>query len=144
MILTGEQLVKANQIVPGSLTKIDNGVVPSFGPDPGGYTLTGETLWMYYHLAPGKSISFKTTEEVTITEGQIGLLFIKSTYARQGIILVTNSPVDAGYTGKLTIRLFNSSDEYVKLFGCGGFMQLVVSEANLTEVSYNGRWQGDK
>lgn len=141
MNLTGMEIVRRGLVYPAAISKIDNGICPSHGPDPAGYTLTANVDWVRYPLAPLGSISFKTRETVTIPLNYVGLLFCKSTYARQGIILVTNTPADGGYTGTLTVRLFNSGDSHVVLWGLGGFMQIVISEADgALTPAYNGRW----
>jgi len=142
-MLTGAEIVARQLVTPAVSTKIDDGVVPSYGPDPAGYTLTADVDWVHWTLKPLESIKFLTKERVTIPRDYIGLLFCKSTYARRGIILVTNTPVDGGYEGPLTIRLFNSGDEPVLLWGQGGFMQMVVSQATgLESPAYTGRWMG--
>lgn len=141
MNLTGTEIVNRRLVVPGFATKQDDGLVPSFGPDPGGYTMTAAVNWERYVLQPLSSIKFKTAEFVDIPKHLTGLLFCKSTYARQGIILVTNTPADGGYKGQLTIRLFNSGDEPVTLYGMGGFLQIVFSQNEGAEAeAYTGRW----
>lgn len=142
MNLTGLEIVNRGLVVPGFTVKQDDGVVPSYGPDPGGYTMTAAVNWDTYVLMPLHSIKFKTAEQVHIPKHLTGLLFCKSTYARQGIILVTNTPADGGYHGQLTIRLFNSGDEPVTLYGMGGFMQIVFSQNEGQETgAYSGRWE---
>lgn len=143
MNLTGREIVNRGLVYPAVATKVDDGVVPSYGPDPGGYTMTAAVNWDTYVLMPLQSIKFKTAEHVHIPKHLTGLLFCKSTYARQGVILVTNTPADGGYQGQLTIRLFNSGDEPVTLYGMGGFLQIVFSQNEGAEAeAYVGRWSG--
>lgn len=141
MNLTGMSIVERELVYPAEYRKVDDGVIPSYGPDPAGYTLTADVDWETFVLEPLKSVKFKTAETVAIPVDHVGLLFCKSTYARQGVILVTNTPADGGYRGQLTIRLFNSGDEPVTLYGRGGFLQIIFSQADGAETeSYTGRW----
>lgn len=139
--LTGQQIIELNIVSNAICTKVDDGHTPSYGCDAALYTLTGAVAWIYFMLPPFASTTFKTFEKITMPFNCSGTLSLKSTYSRQGIILVTNSPVDPGYEGDLTIRLFNSSDTTVTLFGAGGFMQLEVHLLDKeTSMPYKGRW----
>jgi deoxycytidine triphosphate deaminase len=141
--LSGNQIVTAGMIDPFYVSKQDNGSVPSYGPDPGGYTLTGDCHWLgNLHLAPGDTVQFPSVEVVFLPTDCVGMLFAKSTYARQGLVLVTNTPVDGGYSGRITFRFVNTGDRSVALHSAGGFVQLCVARLEEHGARYNGRWQG--
>lgn len=141
MNLTGLEIVRRQLVTPASPVKVDDGIVPSWGPDPAGYTIRADVDWVRRPLMPFQSIKMLSLEEVAIPVNCVGLLYTKSTYARKGIVLVTNTPADGGYRGKLTIRLFNSGDEEVVLWGQGGFMQVVFGQAEGETIEYQGRWK---
>jgi deoxycytidine triphosphate deaminase len=141
MYLTGKEIVKSGMIVPSVWAKVDDGVTPSFGPDPGGYTLTADVNWERYYLMPGRTVVMDSSEYIELPIDCIGHLFLKSTYSRQGLVLVTNSPVDGGYKGRLTFRLLNTSDHTVTLHGMGGFVQMCIARLFGDTSRYYGRWQ---
>lgn len=143
MISTGQSIIDQQIIIYATPTKQDNGLLPSYGPDGCGYTMRGLFIDRseIVEISPFKSISIKTKEIVKMPNDMAGLLYIKSTYARQGIILVTNAPVDPGYNGTLTIRFFNSSEKPVKIYTMGGLAMLIVYKLIDSVPSYNGRHQ---
>lgn len=143
-VLTGKQLHDM-QIVRGCPEhKVDDFQLPSYGPDGCGITLRGLFLQREnaLEIQPFESISVKTVETVHIPTNMLGRLYIKSTYARAGFILVTNAPVDPGYNGTLTIRLFNSSAKPQYIWKYGGLAMLIVEELSEEADAYAGRHQG--
>ena len=141
MMLSGRQIWQRGIIINGFATKIDDNHIPSYGLDGMLYTFKADVNWTWYPLLPGKFQLLKTFEFVHMPVNCGGLLYLKSTYSRQGIVLTTNSPVDPGYRGKLSIGLFNASDLIVELIGTGGFMQMVVHEMSESAIAYQGRHQ---
>lgn len=144
-VMSGELLRKSGIILNGVNEKVDDKILPSYGMDGALYTFRARETFGnldVYHLPPFRSISLLTLEEVWIPHDCIGRLYPKSTYSRQGVILVTNSPVDPGYKGPLAIRLFNTNfDQTVDIFLRGGLMQMVVDQLDdETRMGYNGRW----
>lgn len=141
MMLTGRLIWGRGIIVGGFPQKIDDGVIPSYGLDGMLYTFRADMERVIYELQPLQFALFKTLEYVHMPINCGGLLYLKSTYSRQGIVLTTNSPVDPGYAGKLSIGLFNASAECVYLVGAGGFMQMVVHQMSESVEAYSGRHQ---
>lgn len=140
-MLTGKQIWNHRIIDNGLAYKQDDGKIPSYGLDGMLYTFAISVDWQFSTLSPMQFRVFKTLETVRMPDDCGGLLTIKSTYGRQGVILTTNSPVDPGYVGALTVGLFNCSDEIVMLYGHGGFMQMTVHRLEeKTELKYEGRW----
>lgn len=141
-VLTGEQIIAHDIVIPYIHHKQDDGKLPSYGPDGCLYTLRVDVVWEHCLLPSMASIDLKTLEQVYMPLDCCGILTLKSTYNRKGLILVTNSPVDPGYNGPLTVRLFNSSSFTQVLYGEGGFMQLMIHRLEKgTDLAYNGRWQ---
>ena len=141
MMLTGEQIWSRSIIRGGECVKVDDGVLPSYGLDGMLYTFRARVAWQHMTIGPLNFLCFDTLETVDMPKNCGGLLYLKSTYSRRGLVLTTNSPVDPGYEGSLKIGLFNGGLEPVKLFGQGGFMQLVVHEMSEEVEAYDGRWQ---
>ena len=146
-VLTGNRLLELDIIQNGINYKADNGTIPSYGLDGCLYTFRTESPEDGKYrkvLQSFQSISFITYEAVCLPNNCVGYLFAKSTYSRKGLILVTNSPVDPGYCGRLTMRFFNSSDEPITIQLLGGLMQMIVHElTEPTDLPYNGRWQNN-
>lgn len=143
-VLTGQQLHDLLIVRGTTRYKVDDRQLPSYGPDGCGVTLRGCFLERVaaLEIPAFGSVSVKTIETVHIPTNMLGRLYIKSTYAREGFILVTNAPVDPGYNGTLTIRLFNSSDKPKLLWTQGGLAMLIVEELTEHAEAYNGRHQG--
>ncbi len=140
-MLTGQEIYDAD-IVHGAINKkIDNGIIPSYGLDGCGYTLRVEGLHKIASIPAMSYLRFTTYETIFMPNDKMGLLYLKSTYSRQGLILVTNSPVDPGYDGVLTIILFNPNTYPVQVYLDGGVAMLVVHELSHAVESYNGRWK---
>lgn len=141
MVLTGKQIVDMSIVTPAVAMKIDDMDMPSRGMEPNGYTLTSSDTREHVLVKPLATVTFKTHEVVNIPIGYVGTLYAKSTYARQGLILVTNTPVDAGYRGVLTMRFFNSGDRDVLVRPSGGLMQMIVHRLDeQPNEPYKGRW----
>lgn len=151
-VLAGEIIQRLHIVAGGIGYKYDDGKTPSFGLDGAAYTFRidpiyadgGKTKTQRKVIQPGESFVFKTFETVDMPDDCVGTLYIKSTYARQGLILVTNSMVDPGYAGNLTMRVFNTSTEDpITINMLGGLMQMIVHKlAEPTNMAYNGRHQG--
>lgn len=142
-MLSGKQIWNQGIIVNGLAFKQDDGETPSRGLDGMLYTFGADVYWDKYYIHPGQFLLFHTLEEVNMPIDCGGLLSLKSTYSRKGLILTTNSPVDPGYFGSLSIGLFNCTDELVQLWGRGGFMQMTVHRMEeAADAPYYGRHQG--
>lgn len=137
MVITGYEITRF--IKSGVQVKVDDLNIPSYGADGALYTFRG-SLERDLVIKPTNSVTISTLESVEMPTNLVGLLYIKSTYSRKGLVLVTNSPVDPGYIGKLTMRLFNSSNEVITLFKDGGIIQMVVHQLTNHVEAYKGRW----
>lgn len=84
--------------------------------------------------------SFKIPRNVTVT--CVG----KSTVARTGLYLNV-TPLEAGWEGVVTLELFNSTANYVRLYINEGIGQLLFSQGEEPDVSYadrGGKYQGQQ
>lgn len=142
MVLTGDQLIEEGIIVGGIDYKMDDGNVPSYGLDGALYTFRADLIPAILTVRPGRLVTLKTFEHVAMPVNRIGYLFGKSTYTRQGLVLVSNTPVDPGYRGSLSMVFFNATTEPIDLNLWGGLMQMTVHRLTRhTAMPYEGRWQ---
>lgn len=95
----------------------------------------------------GASFLVATREYVTMPPDVAGQLWIRSSYARRGL-LAAFGKVEAGFEGELTIGAFNSSPEAVELPIGDRFCQLAFeSLESVPEKSYrerSGNYQGQR
>lgn len=143
-VMRGETLRASGIILNGVTEKVDDNQLPSYGMDGALYTFRASPLHGLdnrFYLLPQQSLVLQTLEQVWIPHNCVGLLWPKSTYTRQGVMLVTNSPVDPGYKGPLTIRFYNTHSAPVLIYLDGGLMQMTVHMLDDdTLLSYKGRW----
>ncbi len=96
-----------------------------------------------YVIDPGARVLAHTMETVCLPHHVVGLVNLRSTFARLGIV-VPPTVVDAGFCGQLTIELVGSSFP-VKVYPGQRFLHLVlITTHNPVEHAYNGRYQGQK
>lgn len=139
-MLTGKQIAERNIVSHPLFVKVDDGHTPSYGLDGMGYTIRGNLI-VDQIVGPGQIIRMKSHEQVWMPLNCGAMLYIKSTYARKDLILITNSPVDGGYQGLLSLNLYNAGEEPVLVHALGGIAMLVVWQMSEDGPAYNGRWQ---
>jgi len=82
-----------------------------------------------------------TLEKVELSDELVGVLHIRSSMAREGI-MASLALVDPGFRGQLTISLFNSGRRAVRLSAGERFVQLTVLRLGRKAASkYEGRYQ---
>lgn len=92
-------------------------------------------------LEPGEHRLVATLERVELGREFVGMLHIRSSLAREGI-LASLALVDPGFRGQLTISLFNSSRKAVQLRAGERFVQLaLVKLGRGAATKYEGRYQ---
>lgn len=63
----------------------------------------------FYMLQPQEFILGSTLEHVSVSRGVAGFVHGKSTWARQGLIVHAAGLVDPGFSGQLTLEMYNMS-----------------------------------
>jgi len=124
---------------------------------PNGYDLTVESVLIpkfrveadqgAVQIPPQTWFVVSTRETVRMGRRTCGQLWLRSSYARQGV-LATFGKVDAGFEGTLTVTAFNSSNVTLEIPTGERFCQLVFERLeSAAERSYperSGRYQGQK
>ena len=94
-----------------------------------------------YVIEPRSLVLAHTVERVCLPGDLVGLVNLRSTFARTGIY-IPPTVVDAGFCGQLTVELVGSAFP-VKLYPGQRFLHLVlVKTVTPAEKPYSGRYQG--
>lgn len=105
-------------------------------------TTSGEAL-----VPPGASFLISTQEYVRMPPDAAGQLWIRSSYARRGV-LAAFGKVEAGFEGELTVGCFNSGHEALKVPIGDRFCQLAFEQMHsLPQKLYkdrSGQYQGQR
>ena len=109
--------------------------------NPAGYDLR---LSAEVALAPSEHRLVATMETVELGRDLVGILHIRSSLAREGI-LASLSLVDPGFRGQLTISLFNSGRKTIQLKAGERFVQLTLFRlGRQAAAKYEGRYQDSR
>src|SRR5712692_4436696 len=92
-------------------------------------------------LGPGQQSLVASIERVELSEKILGLLHIRSSLAREGII-ASLALVDPGFRGQLTVNLYNAGDRHVSLRRGERFIQLsLIKLGEPSSQVYDGKYQ---
>ena len=106
--------------------------------NPAGYDLR---LNAAVALEPAEHRLVATMERVELGRGLVGVLHLRSSLAREGI-LGSLALVDPGFRGQLTISLFNGGRNAVQLKAGERFVQLTLLRLGRgAAATYEGRYQ---
>jgi len=96
-------------------------------------------------LAPNGFLLVGTMETVNMPFDIIGMMYLRSTYARRGFISWFQGIVDPGYRGGLTIALHNLTGGLVAIYGAERMCHLVFEQLpEPVERGYEGAYQGSQ
>ena len=93
-------------------------------------------------LRAGMAALLSSAEEISIPVGFVGLMGVRSTWARLGIV----SPltiVDPGFKGVLTLEIFNAGRKRILIRPGDAIWNLTLVSAP-SEWPYTGRYQGQQ
>ena len=95
-------------------------------------------------LNPGQQRLAATLERVELSENFLGILHIRSSLAREGII-ASLALVDPGFQGQLTVSLHNAGDRPVRLTRGERFIQLSMLRLGTPATqTYTGKYQNSR
>jgi dCTP deaminase len=109
--------------------------------NPGGMDLRADRTLV---LKPGQQTLVATVERVELSERLVGLLHIRSSLAREGIV-ASLALVDPGFRGQLTVSLHNAGDRLVSLRKGERFIQLSLLRLGMPAThAYVGKYQNSR
>lgn len=121
---------------------------------PNGYDLRIESIKLgdgdappsgELEIPPGRWFAVSSMEKVSLPGDITGQLWIRSTYARRGV-MTSFGKVDAGFMGVLTLGGFNASSRPLKLEKGTRFVQLVFERmctgSHQSYAERSGNYQG--
>ena len=95
-------------------------------------------------IKPGQQTLAATVERVELSEQFLGILHIRSSLAREGI-LASLALVDPGFRGQLTVSLYNAGDRLVSLRKGERFIQLSLLRLGMPAThAYVGKYQNSR
>lgn len=114
-------------------------ILPRMGRlNPGGVDLR---INRSLELQPGQHRLAATAERVELSENLLGILHIRSSLAREGVI-ASLALVDPGFRGQLTVSLYNAGDRPVRIVRGERFIQMSLLRLGTPATqSYNGKYQ---
>lgn len=109
--------------------------------NPGGIDLEIDRTIL---LKPGHQKLAATAERVELSENLLGILHIRSSLAREGVI-ASLALVDPGFRGQLTVSLYNAGDRLVRLAKGERFIQLSLLRLGTPALhTYSGKYQNSR
>jgi dCTP deaminase len=95
-------------------------------------------------LKPRRQTLVATVERVELSEHILGILHIRSSLAREGIV-ASLALVDPGFRGQLTVSLYNAGDRLVSLRKGERFIQLsLLRLGKPASQAYVGKYQNSQ
>lgn len=95
-------------------------------------------------IAPGQGVQVETVESVSIPGFMGSMMFLRSSYARRGIV-ASFGFVDAGFKGKIRFYLKNLGEESIEIIKEKGVFQMIFltldKEAVKTYALRSGHYQ---
>ncbi|MBO0889135.1 dCTP deaminase, partial [Candidatus Bathyarchaeota archaeon] len=95
-------------------------------------------------LSPHQQKLAATIERVELSKNFLGILHIRSSLAREGII-ASLALVDPGFRGQLTVSLYNAGDRLIRLHKGERFIQLSLIRLSTPSTrTYVGKYQNSR
>jgi dCTP deaminase len=91
-----------------------------------------------YSLKPGKFALGNTEENLTIPEDKVGILHGRSSVGRLGLFIHNAGFIDPGFSGQITLELFNAAPYPIKLKESMRICQLALHDMKTRpDVAYS-------
>ena len=110
---------------------------------PKTYTIEPDSTSGCYKFYPHNFYTIIVDRPISIPDGYCQFYFIRSTFARCGLIL-TDAVGDNGFDGTLRLFIYNGSNLTVSCGVNEAIVQAVTVKNDGTATSYDGAYQGDK
>ncbi len=95
-------------------------------------------------IAPHSFVLLGTLEEVKLERDIVGLIYLRSTYARNGLMPWFQGIIDPGYEGGLTICIHNATNNLVPIKGGERMCHLIFHELSEKTDEYTGVYTKSK
>ena len=96
-------------------------------------------------LKPKEFILASTNEIVNVPDNLVGIVSGKSSLARMGLAIHDAGFIDPGFSGQITLELFNKSNKAITLKKDMPICQIYFVKTDApVENSYNGHYQNQK
>ena len=96
-----------------------------------------------YRFYPNNYYSIITDRPIHIPDGYCQFYFIRSTFARCGLVL-TDAVGDNGFNGTLRVGIYNANNIPITAGPNEAIIQAVTIKNDDTATTYDGDYQGDK
>jgi dCTP deaminase len=115
---------------------ISKGDEINFGQEPEYERIQKEEIT----LPPKTHVLVRTNERVELPKNVGGIMKLRSSLSRIGVILNNAGWVDPGFKGTLTLSVFNSNDVPVKIKAGTRFSQLILLRLGEESAGYQGKY----
>lgn len=96
-----------------------------------------------FDLRPHEFILATTVETVALSNAILGQVCGKSSLARLGLVTESAGFIDPGFSGELTLELYNQNECGLRLYSGMAIAQLIIGVLDQPcAVPYAGRYQG--
>jgi dCTP deaminase len=95
-------------------------------------------------LPPKTHVLVRTREHVELPNDVGGIVKLRSSLSRIGVMLNNAGWVDPGFKGTLTLSVFNPNDSPLKIKQGTRFFQLVLLRLDSESEGYSGRYLGQR
>ena len=109
---------------------------------PKTYTVEPDSVTGVYKFYPHNFYTIVVDRPISIPDGYCQFYFIRSTFARCGLIL-TDAVGDNGFDGTLRLGIYNGSNLIVSCGVNEAIVQAVTIKNDGTAKEYDGEYQGD-
>jgi len=123
----------------------DNRILPALFIDATNQESIDRMFWepiaLPMVIPPMRRILASTIETVEVPAGVIGLICLRSTWARLGL-MAPPTVADPGFKGTLTMEVFNGSCYGIRIEPCMKVWSISYLKLAVDEPLYRGRYQG--
>lgn len=94
------------------------------------------------YLGPGEFCLATTAETITLPVGIVGYVEGRSSIGRMGLFVQNAGFIDPGFSGQITLELFNASPNTILLEPGLRICQIVFMRTDGVSGGYSGKYQG--
>jgi len=95
-------------------------------------------------VKPGEFLLASTVEKITLPNGLCGRVEGRSSIGRLGLFIQNAGWIDSGFSGQITLELFNASRTPIELKPGMRICQAIFERAHRSKNLYDGKYQNQK